>query len=132
MGRFYDIDAANARLTELRPLLEELRRDRDAIAEAQAELVRFRETNGNSGHASELDEREGKIRELVGSMERAVAQIDAWDVTLRDIDTGLIDFPALAAGRPIWLCWRLGEEDVEWWHERNTGFSSRKRLVDLN
>ena len=132
MGRFYDIDAANARLEELRPLLEELKRDRDAIAETQAELLRFRETNGNRDHAAELEQREGKIRDLVGSMERAVARIDAWDVTLRDIETGLIDFPALAAGRPIWLCWRFGEGAVEWWHEQNTGFSGRKRLAELN
>ena len=132
MGRFYDIDAANARLDDLRPLLEELRRDRDAIAETQAELLRFRETNGNRDHAAELEQREGKIRDLVGSMERAVARIDAWDVTLRDIETGLIDFPALAAGRPIWLCWRFGEGAVEWWHEQNTGFSGRKRLAELN
>ena len=44
---------------------------------------------------------------IVSQMEAAVQQLDDWDVTLRDIGSGLIDFPALANGRPIWLCWRL-------------------------
>jgi hypothetical protein len=66
-------------------------------------------------------------------MQQAVLQIDEWGVTLRDINTGLIDFPALAMGRPIWLCWRLGEGDtIGWWHEANKGFDSRQPLSELN
>ena len=52
-------------------------------------------------------------------------------ITLREIETGLIDFPALASGRQIWLCWRLGEDDVEWWHELDDGFAGRRALADL-
>jgi hypothetical protein len=132
MARYYDIDAANARVAEVRPLLHQLREDRDAIARAQADLTRFRESNGSSDHAQELARREQEIRDLVRRMEAAVVQIDAWSVTLRDISTGLIDFPALVSGRPIWLCWRLGEGDIEWWHELNTGFSGRQPLAELH
>ena len=53
-------------------------------------------------------------------MQASVQQIDDWGVTLRDISSGLIDFPALAMGRPIWLCWRLGEDNIAWWHEVDT------------
>jgi hypothetical protein len=73
-------------------------------------------------------------RELVAAvrrMEAAVRQIDAWGITLRDIGSGLVDFPALANGRPIWLCWRLGEGDIAWWHELETGIAGRKPLIDL-
>jgi len=57
---------------------------------------------------------------------------DRWlGIHLRQIETGLVDFPALVSGRPIWLCWRLGEERVEWWHETTEGFDSRRRLEDL-
>jgi len=131
MSRLYDIDAANERLAELRPLLEALRDDRKAVAEAQAELVAFRETNGNRDHAAELGRREDLIREIVRRMQRSVARIDGWDVTLREIEGGLVDFPALVSGRPIWLCWRLGEDEVGFWHEQDTGFSNRKPLIDL-
>ena len=54
---------------------------------------------------------------VIDRMQAGVARIDELGVTLREIETGLIDFPALASGRQIWLCWRLGEGDVEWWHE---------------
>ena len=50
---------------------------------------------------------------------------------LRDISSGLIDFPALANGRPVWLCWRLGEGQIAWWHATDEGFSARKPLEDL-
>jgi hypothetical protein len=64
-------------------------------------------------------------------MEAAVTQIDRWNIQLREIGTGLVDFPALVAGRPVWLCWRLGEDKVEWWHEVTEGFDSRHRIEDL-
>ncbi len=129
--RYYALDAANARLQELRPLLERLRQDRDAVAEAQRELTRFRGCNGSDDHAQELQDRQATIREVVKRMQQTVASIDSWDITLRDITTGLIDFPALSAGRPIWLCWRLGEDDIAWWHEINDGFGGRRALADL-
>ena len=68
---------------------------------------------------------------LVDQMQAAVVEIDGWGIQLREIATGLVDFPALVAGRPIWLCWRLGEERVEWWHETSEGFDARRRLEDL-
>jgi len=131
MVRYYDIDAANARVEEVRPVLESLRADRDEIAEAQRDLVRFRESNGSSDHAAELARKEQHVKEIVRRMELAVAQIEAWSVTLRDIGTGLIDFPALVSGRPIWLCWRLGEGNIDWWHEFDSGFSSRRPIAEL-
>jgi hypothetical protein len=131
MSRYYDLAAANARIDELRPLLERLRADRDAVAAAQRELEAFRGSNGNAGHLDEIERREQAIREIVRRMEAAVRQIDAWEVTLRDIGSGLVDLPALANGRPIWLCWRLGEGAIDWWHELDTGFAGRRRLIEL-
>lgn len=131
MARYFGIDEANAVVTDARPVLEELRDDRERVAEVQAGLQRHRENNGSAEHAEELAEQEQELREIVRRMQRDVAQIDEWGVTLREISTGLIDFPALANGRPIWLCWRLGEGDIEWWHETNVGFDGRQPLSEL-
>lgn len=131
VARYFRVDEANDRLITLGPLLEQLRADRDRVAELQRDLERGRQTNGSAEHAEQLAEIEDEIREIVRRMQTSVGQIDAWGVTLRDIGTGLIDFPALANGRPIWLCWRLGEEDIAWWHEANTGFDSRQPLSEL-
>jgi len=113
------------------PLLERLRADRDAVASAQRELVRARTTNGSAEHAEELAQRQMEIREIVRRMQAIVTDLDAWGIALRDIGSGLIDFPALASGRPIWLCWRLGEDDINWWHEADAGFDSRRPLAEL-
>jgi len=129
---YYAIDEANARLTEVRPLLEGLRADRDAIALAQQDQQLRAATNGSAEHASEVAESDARIRAMAVRMRAAVARLVEWGVELRDIGTGLIDFPALANGRPIWLCWRLGEpEDIRWWHELDTGFDGRQPLAEL-
>ncbi len=131
MARYFGIDEANAVVAEARPVLEELRADRERVAELQAGLQRDRENNGSAEHAEQLAEREQQLREIVRRMQRDVARIDEWGISLREISTGLIDFPALANGRPIWLCWRLGETDIEWWHEANVGFDQRQPLSEL-
>lgn len=132
MARYFAIDEANERLQDVQPLLEELRIDRDRVAELQPEINRGRESNGSAEHAEELADQEQELRRTVHRMQRTVTQIDDWGITLRDITSGLIDFPALANGRPIWLCWRLGEGDaIGWWHEQNEGFDSRMPLSEL-
>lgn len=131
MARYYGIDEANLLLAKVKPLLESLRDDRDAVAEAQRELVRVRTTNGSADHAEDLARRENEIRGSVRRMQASVIALDHWGIVLRDIGSGLIDFPALANGRPIWLCWRLGEADIGWWHEQTTGFDTRRPLAEL-
>ena len=131
MARWYGIDEANAQLTEVRPLLESLRAERGQVAEQQRELERARGGNGSAEMAEQLAEREQVIRDIVRSMEQRVRRLDELGIALREISTGLIDFPALANGRPIWLCWRLGEDDIGWWHETDAGFDSRKPLAEL-
>ena len=146
MARFYDLDRANARVPELRDILELLRdqraeliRLRDLVLERQSAVEAGTESGpGSARGASEDDEPDDELRlirlrmqGLIDQMQAAVARIDELGITLREIETGLIDFPALASGRQIWLCWRLGEDDVEWWHELAEGFGNRHALADL-
>ena len=131
MSRFYDIDAANERLLELRPLLEALRGDRDTLAEVQREFRERLASDGAPDAEVSLDAHQARVREIVVRMEHAVAQIDAWGITLRDIQDGLVDFPALVLGRQVWLCWRLDEDEVTWWHELSGGIAGRRPLRDL-
>jgi hypothetical protein len=72
-----------------------------------------------------------RMQGVIDRMQAGVARIDELGVTLREIETGLIDFPALASGRQIWLCWRLGEGDIEFWHELGDGFGGRQALAEL-
>ncbi len=63
---------------------------------------------------------------------RGVVEVLAVDgIVLRDLERGLIDFPATApSGRDYWLCWLSGEERVEWWHWPEDGFPGRTRFED--
>ena len=73
-----------------------------------------------------------RMQGVIDRMQAGVARIDELGITLREIETGLIDFPALATGRQIWLCWRLGEGDIEFWHELGDGFGGRQALLELH
>jgi hypothetical protein len=144
MARFYDLDDANARIPELRDILGSLRdqradliRLRDLVLERQ-EAVEAGGGSGRGGDAEDEAEAEAELRlirlrmqGIIDQMQAAVARIDALGITLRDIESGLIDFPALVNGRQVCLCWRLGEGDVEWWHELNDGFGGRRPLIEL-
>jgi hypothetical protein len=129
VATYFDLSDANARLVALRPLLVDLRDDRDAVAGSQRRLEQLRRDGGD--HHAELEREQEEITRLVRRMTGTVRQIDAWGILLRDIGTGLVDFPALASGRPIWLCWRLGEADITWWHELEAGVAGRRPLIDL-
>ena len=150
MTTFYTLDRANERLRDVRPILEDLRARRGELmglrdrlhAASLAEVP-----DGANGSGSLVDDAltdaagaggpasgrvlAARIQAVIDQMQAAVERLDAWDVTLRDIETGLVDFPALVAGRQVWLCWRLGEGDVAWWHELASGVAGRRPLAEL-
>jgi hypothetical protein len=75
---------------------------------------------------------EARIRAVVDQMEAGVGRLVDLGIQLRESARGLIDFPALAGGRQVWLCWELGEvEQIHFWHEMNAGYSSRRPLIEL-
>jgi hypothetical protein len=83
------------------------------------------------GDESDVTREQAGLTDVVRRMERAVRRMDAWGITLRDVGSGLVDFPALVNGRPIWLCWRLGEDHITFWHELDAGIAGRRPLIDL-
>ena len=139
MARFYDVDKANAAIPEVREILENLRdqraeliRLRDLVLERQNAVEAGSTSRGGDDPADdELRLIRLRMQGQIDQMQAGVARIDTLGITLRDIESGLIDFPALANGRQIWLCWRLGEGAVDWWHELSTGFDSRQPLIEL-
>ena len=124
MTTFYTLDRANDRIPELAEMLTLLRSQRDELRDLKA-------TFDTSEPGDDQRRLRLRMQGLVDQMQATVARIDGWGITLRDIDTGLIDFPALVSGRQVWLCWRLGEDDVGWWHEMDDGFAGRRPLIEL-
>jgi hypothetical protein len=148
MARFFDLDAANETVPELRTILETLRDERAQLIALRDEFTRreaLETTPGDTPTGRSPDDIAARTRQdaaerrrlrlrmqgVIDQMQAGVARIDELGVTLREIETGLVDFPALVNGRQVWLCWRLGEGDVEWWHELSDGFGGRRPLIEL-
>lgn len=134
MTRYYGIDEANEALPEVDRILAALRAQRVELIELRDRVVALTPEDDEAPSAG-VAERIRLVRlgmqGLIDQMQAGVARLVELDITLRDISTGLIDFPALVSGRPIWLCWRLGEGDVEYWHPHDEGFDSRRPLSEL-
>jgi hypothetical protein len=133
VSRFYAIDEANALLPELERILGALREQREELIESRDRALSLTPEDGAATPeaAEQLRLLRLRMQGLIDQMQAGVARLVELDITLRDIKSGLIDFPALVSGRPIWLCWRLGEPDVAHWHAQNEGFDSRRPLDEL-
>jgi hypothetical protein len=132
--RFYAIDEANAALPDVERILVALRDQREELIELRDRVVAAAPADGETpttGSAEQIRLLRLGMQGLIDQMQAGVARLIEMDVTLRDIPTGLIDFPALVSGRPIWLCWRLGETDVAHWHAHDEGYDTRRPLTEL-
>lgn len=124
-GRTYTIDEANALLPEVRAVLLQLAVEQRRLEKAHAELhARLdRDAAADGSEAAQLEARVTEISEGIRSLE---AHLNGLGVVLRDVEMGLVDFPGHRDGRRIWLCWRLSDPRVAFWHPTDEGYASRK------
>jgi hypothetical protein len=129
--RYFTPDEANALLAEVRPLAEELVAHRRAMAAAAARRAKF--VHRIAGNGGDFDPGEPKAdaeefeREGEGAA-RCVERLHALGVLVKDLDRGLVDFPALRDGEEVLLCWEAGEDEIAFWHGVDEGFAGRKPL----
>jgi hypothetical protein len=129
--RHFSIEEANEALEEVRPLTEELVGHRRALVklqERQAAITTRIAGNGGNVEPHELEDVQERLDEEVAGIARCVARIHEVGALVKDLDVGLVDFPATRDGEEILLCWRLGETEVGFWHGLDEGFSGRRPL----
>jgi hypothetical protein len=129
--RYFTVEEANEALEEVRPLTDELVGHRRALVELQErQSVLTTRIAGNGGNVEphELEEVQEQLDEEVAGIARCVARIHEVGALVKDLDDGLVDFPATRDGEDVLLCWRLGEEEIGFWHGLDEGFSGRKPL----
>ncbi len=131
MTRHFTPESANEALGEIRPLVEELVAHRLAQQRAQnrrEELTAKIAGNGGGIDAQALADLEAEAeRERIG-IARCVNDIHGRGAIVKDLDEGLVDFPAQREGEEILLCWRLGEDVVAFWHGLEEGFAGRRPI----
>ncbi len=119
--KVFTVEEANALLPHLAPALVELREKFEEAAEIRVRVTRAAAGNGWSNKREKWARTLARVAEL---MER----LQEWEVELKDVSTGLVDFPTLREGREAYLCWRLGEPEVGYWHFKEDGFPGRRPL----
>ena len=121
--RLFDKAEADALLPRLRELLRHLQEiaGSESVTEARHRLAGVGRSNGSAHAAAELFQSTSGIQAVLAEVEEA-------GVILRDAAIGLCDFPAVHDGEEIYLCWKLGEDEVGWWHPRDTGIAGRQPL----
>lgn len=120
---FYSIDEANALLPQVKPVLERIRDQQASLAKDKSLALMREKASQNGGGAPAR-----RLSQLAQTLERDLRQLQEWGIVLRDPATGLIDFFHKREGETVFLCWRLGEGKIEWWHPVETGIAGRKRL----
>ena len=124
-------DEANALLVQVRPLAERMvdRARELARAEAQrAQLLARIAGDGGDLPPSELAEATQAAEAAESQLARSVEALLALGVQVKDVRIGLVDFPSLRDGEEVLLCWRVGEDDVAFWHGLDEGYAGRKPL----
>jgi hypothetical protein len=121
--RHFTKEEANALLPQLTALLSQLREAKDELTDTDAHeaLSEAGPTNGGGDQGRQVGIAFLEVRRLLETLEEA-------GLVLRDIDRGLIDFPALIDGREVYLCWELGEDEVGYWHDLEGGYGGREPL----
>jgi hypothetical protein len=127
--KIFKLEEAAALLPVIRPALEKLVRRRRDLAIALLEADVARGFGGESGGGRDPLLLRRDARELQEELVTLVEAIQRHGCVVKDIDLGLVDFPALRGGQLVNLCWKLGEPDIRFWHGVDEGFASRKPLT---
>ncbi len=117
-------------VAEARQLLPEIRKRLKALVGYRLQLQKVDEILRDQSPA---DNDQGGPRvnrwvTVVAAIQHAVGWFERAEIQIKDLDRGLIDFPSLIGGREVFLCWEHDDEDIEFWHDLDSGYAGRERL----
>lgn len=124
MPRYFTLEQANDALNTIRPLMDEVQAIRQKILSSQPEAWSAIEKSAGNGGNRQLS----KMVQDFEKLDALVHRILETEVLIKDINIGLLDFPALRNGREVYLCWQYGEGDIAFWHEVDAGYAGRQPI----
>ncbi|HEY7428004.1 MAG TPA: DUF2203 domain-containing protein [Gemmataceae bacterium] len=130
--KFFTVAEANNALPLVRVIVRDITELARDLRDRHERLNRLRPGDRfrlSDAHEEELQQVQAELERGQERMDEYVRELGQLGVELKDYFTGLIDFPSLRNGRPVYLCWRLGEAEVAYWHELEAGFAGRQKLV---
>jgi hypothetical protein len=127
MPRYFTLHEASETLETIRSLMEEIVRISRKIIENQPEIwPAIEHSAGNGGNAT--------LSKLVWDFEKLddlLHRVQDTGAIVKDMSSGLLDFPAMRKGQEVYLCWKVGEEKIEFWHEIEAGFAGRQSIEEF-
>src|SRR5208282_2691679 len=132
--KYFDRREAQELLKTLAPWLEEARDEKQKIEAFKNELTqvasRIMVMGGTFPPLADLLRKKSENEKAAEHLVDVVNRIQDTGVLVKDLDAGLVDFPSLVDGEEIYLCWKLGEDQIAFWHGTSEGFAGRKPLDD--
>ncbi len=130
MARYYTREEAEALLPQISVILRAIQQARAAMVECEDQLGALETRARGNGHhlAEKIGQAQRDLAQHLQALRALAVELDDFDIELKDPETGLIDFLSLRDGREVYLCWKLGEKGIKFWHELDTGFSGRQPL----
>ncbi len=126
--RLFTHEEATALLPDLRARLQNVAAMKRRLDDVQREFNAIRQHARSNGHATRAQELGTELDTLVHDLNAAIAAIHALGIAVKDLDSGLVDFPSERDGRVVYLCWRMDEPAIVAWHELDGGFIGRQPL----
>ena len=123
--KYFTVAEANQLIPHIKALVEGLQNNRRRLQNqrpAAEALAQKAEGNGGGGEASTY------LIDYLARFQRGMADLEGLGVILKDVERGLIDFPHWRQGREVYLCWKLGEERIDSWHDIDSGYAGRQPL----
>ncbi|HEY7706744.1 MAG TPA: DUF2203 domain-containing protein [Gaiellaceae bacterium] len=133
--RYFTVEQANRAVDELRPVVEQMvehRRRFVAAQERRGGLTSQAGSNGGDLTPSDFADAEEELEQQATALAVCIERIQSAGAQIKDLDEGLLDFPALRDGEEILLCWRLGEDEIAFWHGADEGYAGRKPLSEID
>jgi hypothetical protein len=122
-SRHYTLEQANAAIGWVRERIERMRTAREQLGDEEARAALSEAAPGNGGGPPGM-----VVSEAFLSLRGALVELQEMEVVLRDLERGLIDFPALRDGREVYLCLEDGEDEIGFWHDVEAGYGGREPL----
>jgi hypothetical protein len=121
--KHYTLDQARALLPRIRQWLKQMIDLRGKLRKHEQKVEALMEKGGDVGGPIV-----NRWVEVMGHLKEVLMEFQLREIQIKDLDRGLIDFPAVIDGREVFLCWEQDEEDIEFWHDLDAGYAGRERL----
>lgn len=126
MFEYYTVARANKALPMINKKYTHVMKCRNAVMHAEQDLQMGITPDSK---LEEYSQRKQRLNSLLTEFYVAIEDLEKTGVIIKGLDDGLLDFPSRRFDEDVWLCWKYGETEIKFWHEKDSGFSNRKPLV---